>query len=96
MLTGDGVPGAVSQLAYAACPASVTHVSHGTHVMAAACFLLLESSFLQVLLLVVDLDALVAGDLRHELPDLPKAFRYWGLLFAVLAFALRQLILLRQ
>jgi hypothetical protein len=51
LLTGDGVPGAVSQLAYAARPASVTHVSHGTHVMAAACFLLLESSFLQVLLL---------------------------------------------
>ncbi len=43
---------------------SVAHVTRGTHVTAAACFLLLAALFFASF--VVDLDALIAGDLRRE------------------------------
>ena len=62
LLSGDGVPGTASRLAYAA--HSVEHVTRGMHVTAAACFLLLAAHFFARF--VVDLDALVARDLRRE------------------------------
>ena len=54
-LSGDGVPGAASRLAYAACQ----RVS-GTCCFFATCSSFFFASF------VVDLDSLVAGGLRHE------------------------------
>ncbi len=45
--------------------ASVAHVKCGMLVTAAACFLLL-ASFFKFASFVVDLDALVTGDLKHE------------------------------
>ena len=55
-LSGDGVPGAASRLAYAACQ----------RVSRTCCFLLLAALFFFFASFVVDLDSLVAGGLRHE------------------------------
>ena len=55
-LSGDGVPGAASRLAYAACQ----------RVSRTCCFFFLLLAALFFASFVVDLDSLVAGDLRHE------------------------------
>ncbi len=62
-LSGDGVPGAASRLAYAA----------RQRVSRACCFFCYLQLFFASF--VVDLDALVEEDLRHESPDLPEASR---------------------
>jgi hypothetical protein len=61
ILSGDGVLGAVSQLACAAHTASVACVTHVRHVMEAVLFLLL------VFAVFVDPDAHAIGDQGHEI-----------------------------
>jgi hypothetical protein len=64
LLSGDGVPGAASQLPFGVCTVSVVRLTCGKRVMAIAFLLKLASPFFASF--VVDLNTLIAGDLRHE------------------------------